>query len=274
MSVPTPYFREAGAGPGVVCLHSNASVSAQWLPLMELLSPRYHLLAADSLGAGRSPAWPTDRIVTLQDEVALLEPVFARAGSPFWLVGHSYGGAIALIAALSRPESLLGLVLYEPVLFSVVEQANPGDEALRGILDAVTDSAAAVDAGNPAAAGERFINYWMGEGAWNSFPPNRQAAVAASMPNVRGWGQALMNERTPLEAFRTLDVPVLYMVGGRSPASSRAVAGLLQGTLPRVTAVEFPRLGHMGPVTHAAQVNETIAGFLEEAGRPARIAAA
>ena len=274
MSHFAPYFREAGAGTGIVCLHSNASVSAQWLPLMELLSPRYHVLAADSFGAGRSPAWPTDRAVTLQDEVDLLEPVFARAGSPFWLVGHSYGGAIALKAALSRPESLLGLVLYEPVLFSVVEQANPGDEALRGILDAVTDSAAAVEAGNPAAAGERFIDYWMGQGAWSTFPSNRKGAIAASMTNVRGWGQALMNERTPIDAFRKLEVPILYMVGGRSPASSRAVARLLQATLPRVTPVEFAKLGHMGPVTHASIVNDTIANFIERASTAATIAAA
>jgi pimeloyl-ACP methyl ester carboxylesterase len=232
---------------------------------MERLAPRYHVLAADSFGAGRSPAWPVDRTVTLQDEVALLEPVFARAANPFWLVGHSYGAAIALIAALSRPESVLGLILYEPVLFGLVERANPGDEALRGILDAVADSGSAIDAGNPAGAGERFIDYWMGDGAWKKFPPARQGAVAASMANVRGWGRALTEDRTPLDAFRKLNVPVLYMVGGKSPASSRAVARLLQSVLPRVTAIGFPELGHMGPVTSAGQVNEAIASFIDGA---------
>jgi len=53
-----PHVREAGAGPGVVCVHSNASTSTQWRALMERLSPQYHVLAADSLGAGQSPAWP------------------------------------------------------------------------------------------------------------------------------------------------------------------------------------------------------------------------
>src|SRR5688572_14337283 len=85
-----PFFREAGSGPGVVCLHSNASTCGQWRGLMEALAPRCHVLAADSYGAGKSPPWPTDRQVVLRDEVALLEPVFARAGDPFALVGHSY----------------------------------------------------------------------------------------------------------------------------------------------------------------------------------------
>jgi hypothetical protein len=81
----TRFFREAGSGPGVVCLHSNASSSSQWRALIETLAPRFHVLAADSYGAGKSPEWPTDRPIWLQDEVALLEPVFARAGDPFLL---------------------------------------------------------------------------------------------------------------------------------------------------------------------------------------------
>jgi pimeloyl-ACP methyl ester carboxylesterase len=70
---------------------------------METLALRFHVLAADSYGAGKSPGWPTDRPVRLLDEVALLEPVFARAGDPFSLVAHSYGAAIALVAAVLQP---------------------------------------------------------------------------------------------------------------------------------------------------------------------------
>ena len=41
------FFREAGCGPGVVCVHSNASSSSQWRGLMDLLAARFHILAAD-----------------------------------------------------------------------------------------------------------------------------------------------------------------------------------------------------------------------------------
>ena len=70
---------------------------------MELLAPRFRVLAPDSYDAGKSPQWPSDRIIRLRDEVALIEPVLARAGSPLLLVGHSYGAAVALIAALANP---------------------------------------------------------------------------------------------------------------------------------------------------------------------------
>ena len=39
-ATPDVFFREAGRGPGVVCLHSNASSSSQWRALMDGLAPR------------------------------------------------------------------------------------------------------------------------------------------------------------------------------------------------------------------------------------------
>jgi pimeloyl-ACP methyl ester carboxylesterase len=123
---PLPYFREAGNGPGVVCLHSNASSSGQWRALMETLATGFHVLAPDSYGAGKSPPWPPEREVSLQDEINLLEPVFLRAGSPRALVGHSYGAAVALVAAVNQPGRVRALALYEPTLLGYPGAVHDG----------------------------------------------------------------------------------------------------------------------------------------------------
>jgi hypothetical protein len=162
---------------------------------MDLLSPKFRVLAPDSYGAGKSPEWPSDRVIRLCDEAALIEPVLQRAGLP---------GC--------------------------------------------------------------FIDYWMGPGAWKHTPEQRKAPIAASVRNVRRWAHALFTEPTPLEAFHSLDIPVLYMVGKRSTASARGVARLLAAALPRVELVEFQDLGHMGPITHAEVVNRAIEGFLSRIG--------
>ena len=258
-----PFFREAGTGPGVVCLHANASTSSQWRGLMDRLAPKFHVLAADSYGAGKSPNWPSDLSIRLLDEVALIEPVLARAGSPLALVGHSYGAAVALIAALTNPGRVRAMALYEPVLFSLLDAETPPPNDADGIRDAVDTAGLALEAGNQDAAAECFIDYWMGRGAWKRTPEQRRPSIAASLMNVRRWGHALFTEPTPLEAFRALDVPVLYMVGACSTASARGVARLLASTLPRVELLELDDLGHMGPITHPDLVNDVIARYLE-----------
>ena len=240
-----PSFREAGTGSGVVALHANASTGGQWRALMDLLAPHYRVLAPDLYGSGASPDWPSDRVISLRDEVDFIEPFIARAGSPLVLVGHSYGAAVALVAAVLHPERVRAVAVFEPTLFAVLDADGAPPKAGDGIRSVLVDASASLDVGDQNAAAERFIDYWMGEGSWAYIPEQRKAPIAASVRNMRRWGHALYTEATTLAAFQALDIPVLYMVGKRSPASSRGVAQVLTNTLPRVEVVEFEDLGHM-----------------------------
>jgi pimeloyl-ACP methyl ester carboxylesterase len=259
-----PFFREsgAGAGPGVVCLHSNASSSSQWRGLMDRLAPDFHVLAPDGHGAGKGPPWPVDRSLALDDEVALLAPVFARAGDPFALVGHSYGAAVALVAAVRHPMRVRALALYEPTLFGLIDAQGPPPNEADGIRQAVERAGAALAAGDRATAAGHFIDYWMGDGSWRARPEGQRQSIEQAIVNVQGWGRALFGEPTPLATLAQLRMPVLLMVGRDSPASSRAVARLLAQALPHVQTIEFEGLGHMGPITHPEPVNAAIERFL------------
>ncbi|MCB1908647.1 MAG: alpha/beta hydrolase [Rhodocyclaceae bacterium] len=264
MTIPRPFHREAGSGAGVVCLHSNASTSAQWRALMDALAGGHRVLAPDSYGAGRSPDWHSSREISLADEVALVEPLLALAGSPLALVGHSYGAAVALIAALACPERVRALVLYEPTLFSLVDADAPPPNGADGIRETVAAAATALDRGDKDGAARRFIDYWMGPGSFDAMPDGRRTTIADSVVNVRRWAHALLTEATPLAAFAALDMPILYLLGGRSPEPAHAVARVLLPALPRARVVEFPELGHMAPITDAERVNREIARFLEQ----------
>jgi len=251
-------FREAGTGPGVVCLHCSASNSGQWRALMESAASRFHVLAPDLYGCGRSPRWPESRPMWLDDQVELLESVFERAGGRFHLVGHSYGGAIALVAALRFARKVKSLVLYEPVLFAVLLRAEPQSDAASEII-AVRD---AVTSQPPAVAAERFIDYWMGAGTWASTPEPRRAGLIAAVQAQRPEWHSAFCEPTPLEAFRALELPTLLLSGERSTAAARAVARLLRSVLPQVEFEEIAHAGHMAPLTAPHLVNPLIERFL------------
>lgn len=260
---PEPFVRSAGSGPAVVCLHCNASSSTQWRGLTERLSTRWQVLAPDGWGAGKSPEWPSDRVISLADEVALLAPLIERTTGPLVLVGHSYGGAVALKAALAYPQRVRAMALYEPTLFALLDQASPPPNDADGIRAAVAVAAVALDAGDADAGAQAFIDYWSGEGTWAQTPAERKPAIATAIRNVRRWAHALTTEPTPLAAFRALNVPVLYMTGAASTVAAHGVARELTAALPQVQAVHFAGLGHMGPLTHADVVNDAIQRFLE-----------
>lgn len=260
-----PYVREAGTGPGVLCIHSNASSSTQWRGLMDLLANDHRVLAPDSYGSGKSPDWHSDREISLRDEVDFLEPVFARAGTPFTLVGHSYGAAVALMAALANPSRIKAIAIYEPTLFAAVDAQSPPPNGADGIRNAVLAAAEALEAGDRDAAASHFIDFWMGPGSWRDTPVQRKPGIADSVANIRRWAHALFSEPTPAHDFAALTMPILYMLGESSPESAHAVAKVLLPVFPRVRVVTFPGLGHMAPVTHPEPINTAIAQFLREA---------
>jgi pimeloyl-ACP methyl ester carboxylesterase len=228
--------------------------------LTERLAPRFHVIAADLYGCGKSPAWPDERPMWIDDQIALLAEVFERAGERFHLVGHSYGGAIALKAALGFKQRLASLVLYEPVLFSVLLRDAPDSPAAREIA-AVRDDTTRL-AGEAAA--QRFIDYWMGNGAWAATPESRRAALVSAVRAMRPEWNSAFSEPTPLDALRSIDVPTLLLTGTASTAAARAVARLVAGVLPRVRVEEIEDVGHMAPVTHPQRVNPLIEQWLTE----------
>ncbi len=229
---------------------------------MDTLAPRFEVMAVDSYGAGKSPDFERVHDLQLADEVELTRPLLDSPAGPVFVVGHSYGAAVALKAALLYPHLVAGLAVYEPTVFSLV-LASRQPERVKGIADAVAAAEASLRAGDAAGASEAFIDFWMGNGAWTRTPPDRKPAIEQSIKHVGRWAKALTTEPSTLQDFAEgIHVPALYMTGDKSPDSSLAVAELLAPALPQATRLRFPSLGHMGPITHPAVVNAAIEEFL------------
>lgn len=258
----TPYVREAGHGPAVICLHSNASTSAQWRGLMDLLAPDFHVRAPDLLGAGRSAPWPVVSGARLQFELDALAPLIEGAGGRLHLVGHSYGAALALRIAQTWPGRVASAVLFEPTLFPLLNRPGPGHPEAAGIAAAATAAMDATDRGDLHAAAHGFIDYWMGSGSWDAMPESRRGPVAESMRPIRQWTEAIFAEPWSLPGLAAVKLPVLLLGGADSPASAADLLPILARTLPQATLQVLPGLGHMAPVTHPQAVNPLIAAFL------------
>jgi pimeloyl-ACP methyl ester carboxylesterase len=242
----------------MICLHCSGSSGRQWDPYLETLREHHRVWAPDLLGASSPAQWPVGTRVSLDDEARALAPLLAAA--PAHLLGHSYGGAVALQMALRWPERVLSLTLYEPVRFSLLlRDAHVENRTIGQAVVAVGHRIGLeVLSGALDAAALRFVDHWSGAGAWQQLGAARQDAIRQRMPKVHAEFKALFADPVPPSAWRELAMPVRLIGGTRSPLASRRLLDLLEQQLPDVTRITLDGLGHMGPVQSPRRVLEAI----------------
>jgi pimeloyl-ACP methyl ester carboxylesterase len=246
-------YSDHGSGPAAVLLHSSAGTRGQWRSLTELLDGKRRVLAPDLRGYGESAARPGQP--DLADEAAIVGALAARAGGLIDLVGHSYGGAVALRFALEQPELVRSLTLIEPVAFHLLSQDWAGRDWLLAEVQAI---AAAVGRDRNGTGMSRFVDYWNGSGTWAGLPEDKRSGLAGCAATVAENFAATVAEAIPLETYRQIQAPVLLLRGAQSPAPARRIVALLGSTLPNVRMVTVAGAGHMLPLTHRELVNAEI----------------
>jgi pimeloyl-ACP methyl ester carboxylesterase len=96
----------------LVLLHGQPGSPADWLPLAGRLPAQLHTVAADRPGYGSSPLAAGGFAANAR---ALLDDLDARGVRHAVLVGHSYGGGVALSAASLAPERVAAVVLLASI---------------------------------------------------------------------------------------------------------------------------------------------------------------
>lgn len=112
------HFVIKGSGRPVVLIHGNPGSCEDWARLYTPLATHFCAFAFDRPGHGHSDRSNQNGNVTVEVQARLLNSALAQLGveRPI-LVGHSWGGALALIYALSHPEDVSGLVLLAPAVY-------------------------------------------------------------------------------------------------------------------------------------------------------------
>lgn len=110
----TLHYQQAGEGPDVVLVHAFTANLAVWAfsGIIEALSKEFRVTAYDLRGHGASSVPPHGYdSAHMADDYRRLHAALGLG--PAYLVGHSYGGVIAMHAALLHPETVAGVILSD-----------------------------------------------------------------------------------------------------------------------------------------------------------------
>jgi pimeloyl-ACP methyl ester carboxylesterase len=246
----------------VLLVHSSGMSSRQWRSFADDLAAGANVMAPDLLGSGKNPRWPPDAPFDFHMDVDELARRLEPLGRPAHLVGHSYGGLVALTIARKYPALVRSLALYDPVAFGVLYDP-PDAEGLGDLLRTAANPVFSDDArGGGEEWFEAFVDYWNGVGTYRTLPGPTRAAFLEVGRKVYLEVRSLMADRTPMRDYAHLAIPVLLLSGERSPVAVHRVAARLAEALPNARRATIAGAGHMGPITHVADVNAAILAHL------------
>lgn len=245
-----PHVVEQGAGEPIVFVHGSYATTSTWKKLIERLAPTHHCIAIRLPGHGGMPDPQDVDAPTIETELALLEAAVRQLTQrPIHLVGHSYGGVVALAQALKGSLPLAELTLFEPVATWVLEAVNdqPMLSEVQTFLNRYRRDAAL---GVPDVCGQ-VIDFWGGANDFAALPPHIQEAMGTMVRNnLRHWDICTKAQYNAADLAR-LNVPTRLVCGTRSNPVAHAIVDHLHRLLPRSRRWEIEGASHGLVASHA-----------------------
>ena len=270
--------------PLVVAVHGLGGSHLNWAALAPHLVGDTRLLAPDLLGHGHTPA--AGRRPDIDGHVALLQGFVEQVSDgPVVLMGHSLGGLVAALTAVSSPERVAGLVLVAPalptgrpglvhprVLVNFVVCSVPGlgerfmavrrsrttaDDRVRRVL-----AATCVDA-------SRVPDDIVDDHVALAASMDRAAAERAYLASTRSLAQIMVRPGPILDGLDALDLPVLVLHGARDRLVPVSAARRMAGGRPDWVLEVARDIGHVPMLEAPVWTGLRIAGWRAGAGGPA-----
>lgn len=265
---------------GVVYVHGLGGSSTNWTDLAALLAPTAQGAAVDLVGFGFSEPEPEFDFSLAAHARVLCRYLDSLGNGPVHLVGNSMGGAVALLAAASRPELVRSLTLISPAM----PDRRPDPRRLSdprlalAYLPVVGKSIQRkLAAAGPQERARRVIELCYSDPA--RFPAHRLDELAAehsAMARQKWSGTALARStadifrtwlrfgpRSLWSVARTVTVPSLVIWGANDKVVSVRRARPTARALRRARLLVLPDAGHVAQMEHPDTVARAILGMWE-----------
>lgn len=227
----------------VLFVHGAGGSHRHWLYQLNDLQDEYMVLAVDLPGHGRSQGKSASSIASYREFIRSFAEKLI--GHPFFLAGHSMGGAITLDFARCYPEMLAGMILI-------------GTGARLKVLPSILES---------FAKGEYysdFIKFAYGPHAPASLLESAYREMYEVPPSVYYDDLCACNGFDLMKELSGINVPALVISADQDMLTPVKYGRYLQENLPRAEHEVISGAGHMIMLEKPEEVNRAIRHFLEQ----------
>ena len=256
-------YDECGTGPTLVLVPGSCSTGAAWRPVIATWNGRFRCVTTSLLGYGRTAERRTADDAAISHEAEMLELVVRRAGGRVHLVGHSFGGLVALAVALRNKVPLASLAILEAPAPEVLrERGERGHYRAFRLMTKAYFSA--FDGGN-AEAIAAMIDFYGGAGTYAAWPQRvRDYAVATTPVNILDWASAY-GFALPAASLAAVEIPALVIRGGASHPAVQRANELLGEYMSEAVLATINSAAHFMLATHPSEVGRLIARHVHRA---------
>ena len=254
-------YLERGSGPLVILIHGSVSDYREWEKQLGPLAQHYRVVAYS-----RRFHWPNarpgkDADASVERQVDDLAALVKTLGStPAHIIGHSFGGAVALNFALRYPALVRTLVLVEPAVSSVLGDKPENSEATKEGQAIRAKMKEAFDTGDA----QRIVRTYADHVAPGEFERATTEVREMLMANVQAFQLDFTAPRPVLtcDDAQRVSVPVLVLSGDRSPLGLQRIAEAAANCIPKAGLVKIAGATHWVQHDHPEEFNAAVLSFL------------
>jgi pimeloyl-ACP methyl ester carboxylesterase len=265
-------YVEAGAGPVVVMIHGNAgSVDDFDFKSLGLLCRDHRVVAVDRPGHGKSDR-TNGTAATLQYQTRLLHETLAHLGVTHpVIVGHSWGGALALSYAVEYPQEISAIVLLAPAAYP----DEGGDQFLRAVLETPVIGDVSLTVGR-LVFGKRILKKELERAFYPDTVTDDYLRHASSLwlhhKQLRAYFADEFSLNKDLERiskhYPDIRIPVVIVTGDHDKVvSAKHNAYRLKGSIAQSQLIELMNTGHQVPQTHPESIYSALSLTLKSSSQ-------
>jgi len=254
------YYEQQGSGSPIVFIHGSFATTSTWKKIVQQLARTHHCISIKLPGHCGMPDPDDFSAPNIDTELKIIESVIAeliqQPGQPIHLIGHSFGGVVALALALKGSIKIQELTLFEPVSTWVFESVN--DQEMTAQVNAfIQDYRQGINNNDLYVCG-KVIDFWGGEGAFEPLPDFiKDGMVPLTANNNRHWAlcENTYHQRTSLNL---LTIPTKLVCGSASNPVAQAIVHHLRNELPNSKQYTIPGASHFLVTSHAIECLDII----------------